>query len=546
MTEERTLQDQVHILIDGESAPDLLLQGLMRVAVEQGLHLPSLCTLRVQDDDLSLVDSATLDVGRSLVVQMGSGRELRRAFEGEITGLELEPTPAGTLTLVVRAYDRSHRLHRGRKTQSYQQMTDSDLATRIAREAGLDPDVESTSEVYEYVLQDNRTPYEFLRERAERIGFAFWVSEGKLHFRRPAARPPEPIPLEWGHTLHQFHPVLSACRQVDEVLVRGWDPLQKRPIVGRATRGRAAPELGEQRTGSELARQAFGSASVLVVDRPVSTQGEADTLAQALADQLSAEFVRAEARCAGDARLCPGALVEIRNVGQRFSGKYYVTRAVHSFGQRGVYQTELTVAGNQTQTLFDLLQPPAGRSLWIGPALVTDNRDPAGMGRIKVQIPWLGDQVESTWARPAVPMAGSERGIFFLPEVGDEVLVTFEHGDVNHPYVLGALWNGREEPPNAASAVNRAGQVVQRVIRTRAGHTILLDDTDGGGGITIEDRSGNKIYLDTARNTLRIEVLQDVTIEAQGKVAIKALTGIDLEASGGQVNVKGIIVNLNS
>lgn len=546
MAEERTLQDQVHILIEGENAPEALLQGLMRVTVEQGLHLPGLCTLRVQDDELSLVDSATVNIGRSLTVEMGTGNTLRRVFEGEIVGLELEPTAVGTLTLVVRAYDRSHRLHRGRRTQSYQQVTDSDLATRIAREAGLDPDVESTSEVYSYILQDNRTPYEFLRERAERIGFAFWVSEGKLHFRRPAARPPEPIPLEWGRTLRQFHPVLTTGQQVDEVIVRGWDPQEKRAIVGRATRGRAAPEIGEQRSGSELAREAFGSASVLVVDRPVSTQGEADALAQALCDRLSAGFVRAEGRCAGEPRLCPGALVEIRNVGQRFSGKYYVTRAIHSIGQRGMYETEFSVTGHQAETLFDLLRPAPERPFWIGPALVTDNQDPSGMGRVKVQIPWLGDQVESTWARLAVPMAGSERGLFFLPEVGDEVLVAFEHGDVNHPYVLGALWNGREGPPNASSAVNSAGQVVQRVIRTRAGHTILLDDTDGGGGITIEDRAGNKVHLDTGRNTLRIEVMQDVAIEAQGKVAIKAMMGIDLEASAGPVNVKGIMVNLNS
>ncbi len=546
MTEERTLQDQVHILFDGENAPDEVLRGLLRATVEQALHLPSLCTLRIQDDDLSLVDSEAVNIGRTLVVEMSSGRELVRVFEGEIVGLELEPTAAGTLTLVVRGYDRSHRLHRGRRTQSYQQVTDSDLATRIAREVGLTPDVEATSEVYEYVLQHNRTAYEFLRERAERIGFAFWVSDGQLHFRRPAARPPEPILLEWGRTLQYFHPVLSVAQQVDEVIVRGWDPQQKRAIVGRATRGRAAPEIGEERSGSELARQAFGSAGVVVVDRPVRTQGEADALAQALCDQLSAGFVRAEGRCTGNPEVRPGALVEIRNLGQRFSGKYYVTQAMHAIGARGTYQTDFIVAGNQAQTLLDLLRRETERPFWLGPALVTDNRDPAGMGRVKVQIPWLGDQVESTWARVAVPMAGKERGFYFLPEVGDEVLVGFEHGDVNHPYVLGALWNGKEAPPEAGSTVGTGGQVVKRLIRTRAGHTILLDDSEGGGGITIEDSAGNRIRLDTGRNALSIEVLQDVTIQAQGRLGIQAMGGIDIEASGGPVNVKGIVINLNS
>jgi len=546
MTEQRTLQDHCHILIDGEAAPEGASRGLMRATVEQGLHLPALCTIRIQDDDLSLADNNRIAVGSGLKVEMGSSNDLKTVFDGEIVGLELEPTPAGALTLIIRGYDKSHRLHRGRRTQSFIQVTDSDLATRIARDVGLQPDVESTSEVYEYILQGNRTPYEFLRDRAERIGFSFWVDEGKLHFRRPAANPPNPITLEWGRSLQYFHPVLSAGRQVDEVVVRGWDPQAKRAIVGRATRGRAAPEIGEQRSGSELASSAFGSASAVVVHRPVRTQSEADALAQATCDELSSGFVRADGRGPGNPDLRPGKLLDIRNVGQRFSGRYYVTRAVHSISIRGTYQTEFMVTGNQAQTLLDLVQPSQDKGEWIGPAVVTDNKDPNNMGRVKVQIPWLGDNVESTWARVAAPMAGPDRGFFFLPEVGDEVLVAFEHGDVHRPYVVGALWNGQESPPQASSAVNSSGQVVKRVIRTRAGHTILLDDTDGGGGITIEDRAGNKIVLESASNALKIQIQGDLTIEAQGKVSIKGMTGIDVEASAGQLNLKGVMTNINS
>lgn len=545
MSPQETLHDHCHLIVDGEAASDEILQAIMRITVEQGLHLPSLCLLQLQDDELNLADGSTFNVGRGLKVEMGTGNDLAEVFDGEIVGLELQPTLSGTLTLVVRAYDRSHRLHRGRQTRSFVQVTDSDIATRIAREAGLQPDVESTSEVYDYVLQDNRTHYEFLRERAERIGFSFWVNEGRLHFCQPASNAPEPITLEWGPSLQHFHPILSVGRQVDEVIVRGWDPQEKRAIVGRATQGQGAPDIGEERSGSELAQDAYGEAQVVVVNRPVNTQGEADAMAQALCNELSSAFVQAEGRTGGTPGLRPGQALEIRNLGHRFSGTYYVTKAVHTISNQGGYQTHFTVSGSRAHTLLDLVQPPDLSRSWVCVGVVTNNNDPDNMGRVKVKFPWLGDDIESTWARVAAPMAGEERGIFFLPEVNDEVLVAFEQGDVHHAYVLGALWNGQEAPPASSSeAVDSGGRVIQRIIRTRAGHSILLDDSDGGGGITIEDRAGNKIVIDSGNNGLQIEVQGDLQIQAQGKVSIKGTAGVEIESSA-QVNVKGSLINLN-
>src|SRR5664280_3415392 len=100
--------------------------------------------------------------------------------------------------------------------------------------------------------------------------------------------------------------------------------------------------------------------------------------------------------------------------------------------------------------------------------VVTNNQDPDGFGRVKVKFPWLSDVDESDWARVAAPMAGNKRGFYFLPEVDDEVLVAFEHGDVRFPYVLGALWNGKDAPP----ATNGDGKNNVRVIQSRSGHVI--------------------------------------------------------------------------
>lgn len=189
--------------------------------------------------------------------------------------------------------------------------------------------------------------------------------------------------------------------------------------------------------------------------------------------------------------------------------------------------------------------------------VVTNNQDPDGLGRIKVKFPWLSDADESSWARLAAPMAGKERGLYFLPEVDDEVLVVFEHGDLRFPFVLGALWNGKDKPP----ADNADGKNSVRLIKSRSGHLVRLNDEDGKEKIEIIDKSEkNSIVFDTANNTITITSDKDITLAApQGtikldaqKVEIKssadakieAGAGMDVKASG-TLNVKGATVNIN-
>ncbi len=190
-------------------------------------------------------------------------------------------------------------------------------------------------------------------------------------------------------------------------------------------------------------------------------------------------------------------------------------------------------------------------------AIVTNNQDPDGMGRVKVRFPWLSEKDESNWARVAAPMAGKDRGLWLLPEVDDEVLVAFEHGRPEFPYVLGALWNGKDAPPEK----NDDGKNDVRVLKSRSGHVIKLDDKDGSEKIEIADGSGkNTIVIDTAKNTIAITADKDVTIESKsGKLSlagkgieIKSSAELKIEASqnidakaGPQLNLEGGVVNIN-
>jgi uncharacterized protein involved in type VI secretion and phage assembly len=189
--------------------------------------------------------------------------------------------------------------------------------------------------------------------------------------------------------------------------------------------------------------------------------------------------------------------------------------------------------------------------------LVSNNDDPEGWGRVKVKFPWLSDAQESHWARIATLMTGQNYGTYFLPEAGDEVLVAFEHGDFRFPYVIGMLWNGQ----NTVPANNKDKQNNIRLIKSRSGHTIRLDDTEGKEKIEILDKTGkNSLVFDTAKNTITIAVEQDLTLSApKGKIELAAQTinlaatgslkltsqqGMDLETTD-MMNLQGSIINLN-
>lgn len=542
---QENLLSQFYIKIDGADAPGELIRDLIEVTVEDSLHLPAMFAIRLNDSRLRWVDSQTLAEGKEVEISAAprEGGRPTRLISGEITAVAPDFGAHGVATLVVQGYDRSHRLHRGCHTRSFVQMTDADIAVRIAQEEGLKVEADATRQVHDYVFQNNQTNMEFLLARAMRLGYEVFVQDRTLYFRRPHGED-GPI-LEWGKNLRYFRPRLTTAHQVSEVVVKGWDPKAKREIIGRATQGRGSPAVGERRTGSQIAAQAFQpERRLLVVDRPVKTQAEADALAQAIFDEIASGFITAEGMAFGDPRLRAGRLVSISAVGDRFSGQYYLTATTHIY-RAEEYTTFFHVSGKRPYTIYHLLETkgPVGNGMVVG--IVTNNNDPEGLGRIKVKFPWLTEDEESTWARLVSPMAGKERGFYFLPEVNDEVLVAFEHGDIHHPYVIGVLWNGQDKPPAANSTVvNGSGQVIQRIIKSRAGHTIILDDTTGGGGITITDKAGNKMVIDSGANAMKLQVKGNLEIEAQGKVSIKGQAGVEVTSSG-NVNVRGATINLN-
>lgn len=562
-------QYQPTIKIGGAEVTEAFYDAVEEIVVDGSLHMPSMFTILLHDPSYVWVDDALLNIGKEVEISVEvteeestyAGTVAGVLIKGEITALEPDFSASGKSKMMVRGYDKSHRLHRGKKTRTWLSKLDSDLAKTIAGEAGLSAVVDATTVAYDWVIQSNQTNMEFLLARAERIGYQVHSAEGKLYFKKGDATivsgtAPSLVYME---NLLSFRPSWTAIGQANTMTVRGWDPKGKAAIVTEKPPNAGLNQGGMTQTGGAAANTAFGMASAIIADRPASTVDEATAIATGLSNDISRDFVQAEGVCWGRPDVKAGGKVAISKVGTRFSGEYFVTSATHIMDSHG-YQTRFSISGRHPNTLTHLLGagngqgvPGEGQGLVFGvvPATVTNIDDPDDLGRVKVKYAWLGE-IETWWARLVAPMAGPQRGFYCLPEVNDEVLVAFEHGDVHRPYVVGALWSSTDKPPKTKSEAIASGKVIQRVFKTRvghlvvlsdkqseeqicvtskSGHTVILDDKSGAEKITIKDKSGNNsLVIDSTANSMTIKVNGDFIVDAKGKVNIKSGTDLALKA----------------
>jgi len=468
-------------------------------------------------------------------------------IEGEITSIE----PIfidGKTQLRIRGYDKTHRLMRGRKTRAFQKTTEAMLISSIATEAGMSPVIAGKipTTIFDYVLQNNQTNWDFLSERAQLYGYQIYADGSKLMVSgADTPRSFTPVTMNLGGNLRRFEPRLVSMGQVTSSKVMGWDPQLKMPIMGMSMASMPKTEIGEIRTGSMTAMTSFGKAEdVYRAEKTVSSMAEATTIAQARFDENQSEFIKARGELIpGNPLLVAGSMAVISGVGTRFSGTYFITEARHIWS-RGEYSVQFLVTGRNPYTIRHLLGVQESKSTKIDGvvvAKVTNIADIENLGRVKVTFPWMpktrGMEVESYWARLAAPSAGGNRGFLFLPEVNDEVLVAFENGDINCPYIVGQLWNKIDRPPKGTKPVYGAGKVNQRIVSSRSGHVIIFDDTSGAEQIIIKDKTDqNSITIDSTKNAMTIKSQGDLTIDAGGRLIIQSKGDFSIKS-----NTKGSI-----
>lgn len=559
-----------NLQIDGQPASRQLLEDILQIVVEESLHAPSMFTLAIQNDYFSGNNEKPwrykdlLQIGKTVKIGFKASTTSAKDFddvlegqviEGEITAIETHFSEKSQAPIIVRGYDTCHRLHRGQHNRSFQNMTDSDIVKKIAEETGISiGKLDPSGEPHDYVFQENQTNMQFLRERAARIGFELFNQDGKLYFRQPKSD--QSLNLTWLKDMTSFRVRVTSAEQVKSVEVRGWDYSEKKAIVSTAQADRiiTRTENGRGTASSSKFNNKPTNPKRIVVDQPVFSRKEADAMAQAVYNEIAGQFVYADAKAEGNPKIRPGCVVQLKEMGP-YDGTYYITETRHIYDQR-VYLTEFSVRGSRSGDLLSTLAPQTklqpGQTLLVG--IVTDNKDPKGWGRVKVKFPTLTEEHESNWARVVSIGAGKDRGFDCLPEINDEVLVAFEHGDIHRPYVIGGVWNGQDGLPNSVQDDVQGGKVRLRTFKTRVGHRIQFVDEDKAKsqtGIRIDTKNGHQIYLNDSDGSILISSTGDMKIEARGQIDIqansinmKANSTIDIKATG-IVTVKGSLIKLN-
>jgi uncharacterized protein involved in type VI secretion and phage assembly len=528
----------VKILVAGT---ELEADKLLEVQVRDTVLLPDTAVVRIRDPQATAL-TTTFHLGDGLEIQFGAADEdtTRPVFKGEIVVLEPE-FGQGDCIVAARAYDRGWRLNRQRRSRTFQNQTAEDMVKAVAADCGLQPgEVEDTGAVHDFFQQSMETDWEFCWRLAAMYDFEFVVDDATFHFRAREKQSPA-VTLTWGDkaSLISLKPRMSGIGQVKDVTVAGHDPKAKQPLVGRASEPKIAAS-SDAVNGRGSAVGTLQGGSVVVADRVVTTQREADKVAQSTLDRLAKSFVEAEGRAFGDPRLRAGATVRLDKVGP-FSGEYVIAQTTHTYRGGTGYLTAFTISGRTAHTFSDLLKRDShdwASSLVVG--VVTNNNDPDDMGRVRVQYPALGDNIEGWWARVATINAGQERGLFMLPQVGDEVVVAFEHGDPRRPFVLGSLYTGQDKLPEDL----HDGQGRKAAFGIKSDHKVHLESKQAmtlrsGDSLTIEVTRDAQIG---AQQTIKISGVSSVEIESQGSLKLSGAS-VDINAVGA-VNVSGAVINL--
>jgi len=491
---------------------------VVEVRVHDSLILPDTFLVKVADAGLELVDLGYFDIGNEVEIELGglTANKLTSVIKGEIASVE-PSFGRSKAEVIVRGYDFSQRMHRTTRTRTYQNVTASDIARKVANDAGLSPGTIEESgpdPPYKFVQQNNETDWDFLWRLARLHDFEVVVVDKTLHFRR-AGQTMSECRLAWGEDLLAFRPRVSAIQQVEEVVVRGWDPERKQVIEAAAPVDETRSEIGIDRA---VISEAAGGGTLLIADVPLQSEGEAEALAKSVASQVGRSFVEADGVCHGNETIRAGTQLEVSGVGERFGGKYVCSATTHIYRGGKGYETHFTVSGRNSRTLIDLLMPARTRS-WansIVVGIVTQNEDPEAWGRVRVKYPALDDDTEGWWARIAAPSAGNDRGLLMMPVVGDEVLLAFEHGDVHRPYVIGALWNGKDTP----------GELVQ---------------SDGSFSL-----KSDKLINISAKEAVAIKTDKDYTVKAGTSVTIEGGSDVTVKAGDASIVLRGGTVQVSA
>lgn len=338
------LVPDVNVLLDGQKLDKGILNKLITGKVSYSLEKSDMFQLTFNDTEFKIQNKNIFDLGKTVMIELGYNGEFFKMLEGEI--VQIKPTYASgsPTTLTIIGFDKMFRLSRTRHSRSFKHVTDSDIASDIASELGLDSNIDYTSQEFDYIFQNNQSNLNFLKQRARRIDYEVEVEENQLIFKKARHEERrESVKLIWDRNLMEFNPTIDATKVVSEVEVTGWNRKEKQLIRGIARAGDEKKSIKGD-SGAKKVKGQFKNlnSKVFKVDIALNTQEEADNIAKSRLNQINMEYLTGYGLAVGEPEIMAGRMIEIMGLGDIVNGEYYVVSCEHIFSTKG-YKTYFDV-----------------------------------------------------------------------------------------------------------------------------------------------------------------------------------------------------------
>ncbi|SRX54962.1 type VI secretion system tip protein VgrG [Aequorivita sp. CIP111184] len=485
--------------------------------------------------DFNLSNEDLLIPGKKIEIKAGYHSDEETIFKGIIIKHSIKIRESNSI-LIVECRDEAVKMTIGRKSNFYYESKDSDIIEEIIGKYTLENEIEATSFSNKEIVQYRTSDWDFIMTRAQINGQICTVDDGKIKISKPDFSQTEIETVAFGSTLLDFDAEMDARNQFNTITAYGWNPSEQEIIEAEATD--PGISLNGNISTSDLAEvMELDNLELKHGGNYNSTQLQNWSDAKNLFQQLSK--TRGRLKFQGIPTVKPGTMLKLEGVGDRFNGKIFISAVRHEIAEGNwTVDAEFGMNPKWFSETYDISELPAAgiipsvSGLQIGVVSQLES-DPDGEDRILVKIPIINKDEQGIWTRVATLDAGNNRGSFFLPEIGDEVIIGFINDDPNHAIILGMLHSSAKPAPLQASDDNHEKGFITRsemkllfnddkksiIIETPGGKKVTIDEDSGV--IKIEDENRNVITMDS--DGIAIESAKDFSIKATGDCNIEAM-----------------------
>lgn len=545
------------VLSGGNAVADSVRFYSIRVQRNVG-SIPS-ARLIVDDGDMptgkwTVADDGTFAPGQAIAIKAGYGEAQRTIFQGVVIKLGMRINGENFSRLIVDCQDKAVKMTVGRNNANYVDKKDSDIISSLASKHGVSADVDATDLQYGELVQYYCTDWDFLVSRAEVNGLLVIADDGKLLVKAPDVGQSADLKVTWGVDLVDFQADIDARSQLTSVSAVAWDP-KNQAIVEQSASPQTLNRQGNLDSGTlakVLGVATFKLQSATPLDASALT-------AWAKAQQVKAGLARVRGRMKfqGSALAKVGGLIELAGVGERYSGSVFVGGLEHEISDGGWFtEVNFGLPAAWFAERPDVVAPsaagwlPGAEGLQIGVVLKL-SEDPLGEKRVQVKVPVLKAETQGVWARLMQYYASRGFGAFYVPEIGDEVVLGYFNNDPSNPVILGSLYSSNRAPPYEPAAENNIKALVTRsktkieiddkdkilTIETPGKNKIVISDKDKS--ILLSDQTGNTVTL--SESGIALDSPKDIKLTAKGSITASATNSISLTATA-DLTAKGLNV----